>query len=200
MTDHTMQIATGCVTSVSQKTISTKVWSNNLGMTTQSIEEIVLQLDTVDAPLTLRTDSTRSVFIVAGDQLTVAYAQSQDRRAIYAIRNVTDGSVYLVRTAKVAAARIDVVATIGMLVAMAITVGLVSAMERSTDSVLEISTWFGGAAIAFFLLSTILRTVFGAIVWPEIRRLKQPGGKREMNAARSALSLANEETPNIRFI
>ncbi|CAB3752673.1 hypothetical protein B7G54_20380 [Burkholderia puraquae] len=200
MSDRTMQIASGCVTSVSQKTISTKVWSNNLGTTTQSIEEIALQLDTVDAPLTLRTDSTRSVFIVAGDRLTVAYTQGRDRRAIYAIRNATDGSVYLVRTAKAAAARTDVVVTIGMLVAMAITVGLVSAMERSTDSALEISTWFGGAAIALFLLSTILRTVFGIIIWPEIRRLRQPGGKREMNAARSALSLSNEETPHIRFI
>ncbi|MBN3768937.1 hypothetical protein [Burkholderia sp. Se-20378] len=200
MNDRTMQIASGCVTSVSQQTISTKVWSNNLGMTTQSIEEIALQLDTVDAPLTLRTDSTRSVFIVAGDRLTVAYAQDRDRRALYAIRNATDGSVYLVRPAKVAAARIDVVVTIGMLVAMAITIGLVSAMERSTDSVLQIATWFGGAAIALFLLSTILRTVFGAIVWPEIRRLRQPGGKREMNAARSALSLSNEDTSHIRFI
>ncbi|KHL17384.1 hypothetical protein WR30_33310 [Burkholderia contaminans FFH2055] len=119
---------------------------------------------------------------------------------MYAIRNATDGSVYLVRTAKVAAARMDIVVTIGMLVAMAITIGLVSATERSTDSVLEISTWFGGAAIALFLLSTILRTVFGAILWPEIRRLRQPGGKREMNAARHALSLSNEETSHIRFI
>ncbi|EMN5129308.1 hypothetical protein RVV79_002405 [Burkholderia contaminans] len=200
MSDRTMQIASGCVTSVSQNSISTKVWSNNLGMTTQSIEEIALQIDTVDAPLTLRTDSTRSVFIVAGDRLTVAYTQDRDRRAIYAIRNATDGSVYLVRTAKVAAARMDIVVTIGMLVAMAITIGLVSATERSTDSVLEISTWFGGAAIALFLLSTILRTVFGAILWPEIRRLRQPGGKREMNAARHALSLSNEETSHIRFI
>ncbi|MCA8063985.1 hypothetical protein [Burkholderia sp. AU38729] len=200
MSDRTMQIASGCVTSVSQNTISTKVWSNNLGMTTQSLEEIALKLDTVDAPLTLRTDSTRSVFIVAGDRLTVAYTQDRDRRVIYAIRNATDGSVYLVRPAKVAAARMDIVVTIGMLVAMAIAIGLVSATERSTDSVLEISTWFGGAAIALFLLSTILRTVFGAILWPEIRRLRQPGGKREMNAARHALSLSNEETSHIRFI
>ncbi|RQS37008.1 hypothetical protein DIE03_00055 [Burkholderia sp. Bp8992] len=200
MNDHTMQIVSGCVTSVSQTTIRTEVWSNNLGTTKQSIEEIALQLDTVDVPLTLRTNSTQSVFIVAGDRLTVAYTQGRDRRAIYAIRNATDGSVYLVRPAKVAAARMDVVVTIGMLVAMATTACLVSAMERSTDSVLEIATWFGGATIALLLLSTILRTVFGAILWPEIRRLRQPGGKREMNAARRALSLSTEATPHIRFI
>ncbi|WP_185646389.1 hypothetical protein [Burkholderia sp. Bp9143] len=54
--------------------------------------------------------------------------------------------------------------------------------------------------IGFFVASTILRSVFGLIVWPEIRRLKQPGGKREMNAARNALSLTPEDMPRIRFI
>ncbi|WP_269503552.1 hypothetical protein [Burkholderia sp. IMCC1007] len=38
------------------------------------------------------------------------------------------------------------------------------------------------------------------IAWPEIRRLKQPGGKREMTAARNALSLAPQALPHIRYI
>lgn len=200
MSDRTMQIASGCVTSVSQKTIRTRVWSNNLGRTTQSIEEITLQLDTFDAPLTLRTNSTQSLFVVAGDRLEVAYAQIQDRRAIFGIRNVTDGSVYLVRTAKVAAARIDGVAMIGLMVAMSLAIALGSAVLRSTEGALEASVWFGIAAVSLFVLSTTLRTVFGVIIWPEIRRLRQPDGKREMNAARHALSLANEDTPHVRII
>ncbi|WP_175965829.1 hypothetical protein [Burkholderia sp. BCC0322] len=200
MTDRTMQIASGRVTSVSQQTISTEVWSNNLGWTRQSIEEIALQLDTHDAPLTVRTSGTRNLFIVAGDRLTVAYAPNQDRRAIYGIRNTTDGSVYLVRTAKVASGRTDVFVTIGLLVALAFIGGIMCAVSRSTSGMLDAFAWFASGAIGLFVLSTLLRIVFGVIVWPEIRRLAQPGGKREMNAARHALSLAKEDTPHIRFI
>ncbi len=200
MTDRVMQIATGAVTSVSQNTIRTKVWSNNLGWTTQGIEEIVLQLDTFDAPLTVRTDSARSLFIGAGDRLNVAYVRSPDRAAIYGIRNVTDGSVYLVRTAEVAGARTDIFVTIAILVAMAFVTGIMSALQRSTDGMLDMVAWFGSTAIGLFVLSTILRTMFGVIAWPEIRRLTQPGGKREMNAARHALSLTHDDTPNIRFL
>ncbi len=200
MTDRSMRIASGSVMSVSQKTINTKVWSNNLGWTTQSIEEIALRLDAFDAPLTLRTSGTRNLFLVAGDQLNVAYAEGLDSLAIYGIRNVTDGSVYLVRPARVAGARTDVAVTIGALICLTLVTGILSAVQRSTDGMLDIFAWFGAAVIGFFVASTILRSVFGLIVWPEIRRLKQPGGKREMNAARNALSLAPEDTPRIRFI
>lgn len=200
MTDRSMQIASGCVTSISQKTINTKVWSNNLGMTTQSIEEIALQLDTLDAPLTLRTDGTRNLFIVAGDRLSVAYTECRDRPAIYGIRNVTDGSLYLVRPAKVAGARTDVFVTLFLLVTMVFVAGIMSAVSRRTDGMLDMFAWFGAGAIGLFVLSTILRIVFGVIVWPEIRRLAQPGGKREMNAASRALSIAPSDTRHIRFI
>ncbi|KUY82954.1 hypothetical protein WI27_08170 [Burkholderia cepacia] len=117
---------------------------------------------------------------------------------MYGIRNATDASVYLVRPAKVAGARIDVFATLFLLVVFVL--GIMSAVSRSLDGMLDTFAWFAGGAIGFFLLSTILRTVFGVIVWPEIRRLRQPGGRREMNAARQALSLANDDTPNIRFL
>ncbi|WP_175786872.1 hypothetical protein [Burkholderia anthina] len=200
MTDRIMQTASGCVTSVSQKTISTKVWSNNLGWTTQGIEEIALRLNTLDAPLTLRTNATRNLFIVAGDRLKVAYTERGDHLAVYGIRNVTDGSVYLVRPARTLSARIDVIVTIGVLIAAALAIGVMSAVARSTDGMLDIFAWFGATAIGLFVLSTILRAVFGLVVWPEIRRLNQPGGKREMDAARHALSLARADTPHIRFI
>ncbi|KVF23058.1 hypothetical protein WJ06_08730 [Burkholderia cepacia] len=119
---------------------------------------------------------------------------------MYGIHNATDASVYLIRPAKVAAARIDVFATLLLLVASVFILGIMSAVSRSLDGMLDTFAWFAGGAIGFFLLSTILRTVFGVIVWPEIRRLRQPGGKREMNAARQALSIANDDTPNIRFL
>ncbi|AFQ51389.1 hypothetical protein [Burkholderia cepacia] len=200
MTDRSMRIASGCVTSVSQKTISTKVWSNNLGWTTQSIEEIELRLDAFDAPLTLRTGGTRNLFVVAGDRLDVAYAEGRDNLAIFGIRNVTDGSIYLVRLARVASARTDVIVTIGVLIAVAFVIGIMSALQGSTDGMLDIFAWFGGTALGFLALSTILRSVFGVIAWPEIRRLNQPGGRREMNAAKNALSLTAADAPHIRFL
>jgi hypothetical protein len=188
------------VTSVVQKTISTEVWSNNLGWTTQSIEEIALQLDAFDAPLVLRTSGTHRLFIVTGDRLNVAYAEGRNRLAVYGIRNRTDGSVYLVRPAKVAAARTDVFVTLFILVTLALVAGIMSAIARNTDGMVDAITWFGAGTIGLFVLSTILRTTFGLIAWPEIRRLTQPGGRREMNAARRALSLASAETRNIRFL
>ncbi|MGN7979888.1 hypothetical protein [Burkholderia sp. 22313] len=200
MTDRSMRIASGCVTSVGQKTISTKVWSNNLGWTTQSIEEIELRLDAFDAPLTLRTGGTRNLFVVAGDRLHVAYAEGRDSLAIYGIHNVTDGSIYLVRPARVASARTDVIATIGILIAVAFAIGIMSVLQGSTNGMLDIFAWFGGTALGFFVLSAILRSAFGLIGWPEIRRLKQPGGRREMNAAKHALSLTADDAPRIRFL
>ncbi|HEF5874081.1 TPA: hypothetical protein SAY52_004748 [Burkholderia cenocepacia] len=200
MTDRTLRITSGCVTSVVQKTISTEVWSNNLGWTTQSIEEIALQLDAFDAPLVLRTSGTHRLFIVTGDRLNVAYAEGRDRLTVYGIRNRTDGSVYLVRPAKVAAARTDVFVTLFILVTLALVAGIMSAIARNTEGMVDAITWFGAGTIGLFVLSTILRTTFGLIAWPEIRRLTQPGGRREMNAARRALSLASAETRNIRFL
>ncbi|MDF3083112.1 hypothetical protein [Burkholderia sola] len=200
MTDRSLQIASGCVTSVGQKTVSTEVWSNNLGWTTQGIEEITLQLDAFDTPLVLRTNGTQRLFIVAGDRLNVAYAEGGDRLAVYGIRNTTDGSVYLVRPAKIAAARTDRFVMLFSLIALAFVFGIMSAVARSTDGMVDAIAWFGAVVIGLFVLSTILRTAFGLIVWPEIRRLTQPGGKREMNAAKHALSIANADTRNIRFL
>lgn len=200
MSDRTMQTVSDCVTSVSQKTLSTKVWSYNLGWVTESVEEITLQLDAFEAPLVLRTSGTRHLFIAAGDRLNVAYSEGGDRLAVYGIRNTTDGSVYLVRPAKVAAARTDMFATLFLLVALVFVFGIISAVARSTDGIVDPILWFGAGTIGLFVLGTILRAAFGLIPWPEIRRLAQPGGKREMNAAKHALSLANTETRNIRFL
>lgn len=200
MTDRSLRIASGCVTSVGQKTVSTAVWSNNLGWTTRSIEEITLQLDAFDTPLVLRTSGTQRLFIVAGDRLNVAYAEGGDRPAVYGIRNTTDGSVYLVRPAKVAAARTDLFVTLFILATLVFVFGIMTAVARSTAGMFDAMAWCVASTIGLFVLSTILRTVFGLIAWPEIRRLTQPGGKREMNAAKHALSFANAETRNIRFL
>ncbi|KAG8155213.1 hypothetical protein [Burkholderia catarinensis] len=200
MTNHAMQTISGRVTAIGQQSIETKVWSNNLGATTQSIEEITLQLDSIASPLVFRTNRTTRLFIADGDRLNVAYAGDQDRQIVYGIRNVTDGSAYLLRPAKVASARIDLVVMLGCVVAAAVVSGIVSAVTLSTDSMLDVFALISASAIGLCVLSALLRILFGVILWPEIRRLAQPGGKREMNAAAQALSITQEETRHVRFI
>ncbi|VVU50855.1 hypothetical protein BAN20980_03575 [Burkholderia anthina] len=90
--------------------------------------------------------------------------------------------------------------TICVPIAVAFVIGIMSALARSMNGMLDMFAWFGGTAIGFLVLGTILRSVFGVIVWPEIRRINQPGAKPEMTAASNALPLAPEETPHIRFI
>ncbi|MPV59268.1 hypothetical protein CFB46_22665 [Burkholderia sp. HI2761] len=200
MTNHAMQTASGRVTAISQQSIETKVWSNNLGATTQSIEEITLQLDSLASPLVFRTNRTTRLFIAAGDRLNVAYADGQDHPIVYGIRNMTDGSTYLLRPAKVASARTDLVVMFGCVVAAAVMSGIVSAVTLSTESTFDVFALISASAIGLCVLSAILRILFGVILWPEIRRLAQPGGKREMNAATQALSFTQDETRHVRFI
>ncbi|NTY38997.1 hypothetical protein [Burkholderia diffusa] len=200
MTNHAMQIASGGVTAIGQQSIETKVWSNNLGATTQSIEEITLQLDSLASPLVFRTNRTTRLFLADGDRLNVAYADGQGRQIVYGIRNMTDGSAYLLRPAKVAGARTDLVVMLICVVAAAVVSGIVSAVTLSTESMFDVFALISASAIGLCVLSAILRVLFGVIVWPEIRRLAQPGGKHEMKAATQALSLTPEETRHVRFI
>ena len=200
MTNHDMQTVSGRVTAISQQSIETKVWSNNLGTTTQSIEEITLKLDSLASPLVFRTNRTTRLFIADGDRLNVAYVGDQDRQSVYGIRNMTDGSAYLLRPAKVAGARADLFVMLICVVAAAVVSGIVSAVTLSMDSMFDVFALISASVIGLCVLSAILRILFGVIVWPEIRRLAQPGGKREMNAAAQALSLTQEETRHVRFI
>ncbi|WP_175917598.1 hypothetical protein [Burkholderia pyrrocinia] len=200
MTNHAMQTASGRVTAIGQQSIETKVWSNNLGATTQSIEEITLQLDSLASPLVFRTNRTTRLFLADGDRLNVAYADGQGRQIVYGIRNMTDGSAYLLRPAKVAGARTDLVVMLICVVAAAVVSGIVSAVTLSTESMFDVFALISASAIGLCVLSAILRVLFGVIMWPEIRRLAQPGGKREMKAATQALSLTPEETRHVRFI
>ena len=200
MTNHPMQIVSGRVAAASQKSVVIEVYSQNLGWTTDQNEEVTLRLDSVDIPFMLKTRKTRSIFIAKDDQLDIVYVEHPDRLAIYGIRNVTDGSVYLVRTAKAASARADIVVTIACLVIVGICCGIVGLVAGSTDGLLDLSIVFGGTVIGLFVLSAILRSLFGLIAWPDIRRLAQPGGKHEMNAARKALAIAPKEGRHIRFL
>lgn len=200
MTNHDMQTVSGRVTAIGQQSIETKVWSNNLGATTQSIEEITLRLDSLASPLVFRTNRTTRLFIADGDRLNVAYADDQGRRIVYGIRNVTDGSAYLLRPAKVAGARADLFVMLICVVAAAVVSGIVSVVTLSMDSMFDVFALISASVIGLCVLSAILRSLFGVIVWPEIRRLAQPGGKREMNAAAQALSLTQEEARHVRFI
>lgn len=200
MTNPAMQIVSGRVTAISQQSIETKVWSNNVGWTTESIEEITLHLDSLASPLMFRTNRTTRLFVANGDQLNIACVDGQDRRIVYGIRNMTDGSAYLLRPAKVAGARTDLTVIPICVVAAAVVSGIVSVVTLSTESMFDVFALISACAIGLGVLSAILRILFGVILWPEIRRLAQPGGKREMNSARTALSLTQEETRHVRFI
>ncbi|SAJ99042.1 hypothetical protein UA18_05263 [Burkholderia multivorans] len=114
--------------------------------------------------------------------------------------HLTDGSIYLVRAARTQNARTDLTVTIGALIAFAFVIGIMSAVQRSTDGMLAVFAWCAAATLGLYGLSTVLRSLFGFAPWPDIRRLKPPGGRREVGAAKAALTLAPEEAARIRFL
>jgi hypothetical protein len=69
-------------------------------MTDVGSQYVVLVLDGVDTPLTLNSFDPCTLFIAEGDALEVAGIRRGNRVDIYGIRNLTDGSVYLVRPAE----------------------------------------------------------------------------------------------------
>ncbi|MBR8241179.1 hypothetical protein C6T52_02605 [Burkholderia multivorans] len=116
------------------------------------------------------------------------------------MHNPTDGSIYLVRAARTQSARTDLTVTIGALIAFAFVVGIMSAVQRSTDGMLAVFAWCAAATIGLYGLGTILRSLFGSAPWPDIHRLKPSGGRREVGAAKAALTLAPEEAARIRVL
>lgn len=200
MTDHVMQIISGRVTGVSQKSNVIDVYSQNVGWTTEQNEEIALRLDSEALPLILKTDSTRDIFVAKDDRVEIACIKQADRLAIFGIRNATDDSVYLVRTSKVSGARIDLMVLVAVVLVSAICCGIVGVVARSLDHMLDIYLDFVGVGVGLYVLSTVLRSVFGFVIWPGIRKLAQPGGRREMIAAKKALALSSTEDRNIRYL
>ncbi len=200
MTLGTVKTVSGHVVSASQKPIVIEVWSPNLGPTTDQDEQITVQLDSIDRPLILKTSKTRELFIGAGDRLDVAYVELPDRLAVLGIRNVKDGSVYLVRTADVVSARREGYITIFTLIVFAIASGAAALIKRSADLFVDVFALGASVAVGLGVVSAIARVLFGRSVWPDIRKLVQPGGKREMNAARKVLALKPEERRAIRFL
>ncbi|HDR9473766.1 hypothetical protein BMD20_03290 [Burkholderia multivorans] len=116
------------------------------------------------------------------------------------MHNPTDGSIYLVRAARTQNARTDLTVTIGALIAFAFVIGIMSAVQRSTDGMLAVFAWRAAATLGLYGLSTVLRSLFGFVMWPDIRRFKHPAGRREVGAAKAALTLAPEEATRIRFL
>ncbi|CAB3663128.1 hypothetical protein [Trinickia soli] len=200
MTIDTVQIISGGVISASQKPIVIDVWSPNLGPTTDQDEQITVRLDSIDRPLILKTGTTRELFIGTGDRLDVAYIELPDRLAILGIRNVKDGSVYLVRTADVVSARREIYTTLSAQIVCAIVAGLMGFVKRSIHVVVEPLLLGVAVCAGLGAVSAIVRTVSGRSVWPDVRKLVQPGGKREMDAARKALVLEPDEVRAIRFL
>ncbi|MGN6648674.1 hypothetical protein [Trinickia sp.] len=200
MTSSAVQMVSGKVVSVNQETVSIEVWSPNIGPTTDEDEQVTLRLDSVDRPLILKTGNTEDLFIGAGDQLDVACIEAPERFAILGIRNRTDGSIYLVRTAHVVSARREVYTTVGCLIACGIISGMMCFVERSTRHVLDSFLFFAAGCAGLGALSVVIRLLFRQSIWPDIRKLVQPGGKREMQAAREALELGPEEGRAVRFL
>ena len=200
MTSATVQIVSGAVMSVSQELVVIDVWSPNIGPTTDQNEQITFRLDSTELPLILKTGTARELFVATGDRLDVACIEFPDRLAILAIRNVSDGSVYMVRTANVVSARREAYTTIFMVVASGVASGVIGFVQSSADVV--VNSFVIGAAVSVGLgaVSAIVRSLSGWSVWPDIRKLMQPGGKREMEAARQALALEPNEGRAIRLL
>ncbi|WP_254208892.1 hypothetical protein [Burkholderia multivorans] len=116
------------------------------------------------------------------------------------MRDLTDGSIYLVRPARIQSARTDLTVTIGAPIAFAFVIGIMSVVQRSTHGMLAVFAWCAAAAIGLYWLSTVLRLLSGFALWPDIRRLEPPGGRREVGAAKATLTLAPEEAARIRFL
>ncbi len=195
-----MQVTSGRVLSVSQRSAVIRVWSPNLGPTTDRGEEITLRLDSIERPLILKTSKTYELFIAQGDQLDVACIECPDGLAIFGIRNAKDGSVYLVRPANVVGARRDIYVAISCVIACGICSGIVGFVQRSTHHLLDLYLIGMAASVGLCATSTIVRSLFGWNVWPDLRTLVQPGGKREVNAARKALALEPGEAGTVRFL
>ncbi|WP_249206370.1 hypothetical protein [Burkholderia multivorans] len=87
----------------------------------------------------------------------------------------TDGSIYLVRPARIQSARTDLTVTIGALIAFAVVIGIMSAVQRSTDGMLAVFAWCAAATIGLHGLSTVLRSLFGFVPWPDIRPAQAAG-------------------------
>jgi hypothetical protein len=191
MMNSPMKANAGQVVEASQKPIIIRVFSKNGGWTTEQTEEITLRLDSLDLPLVFRTKETGSIFIAEGDRVEVASMERPDHLALYGLRNVTDGSTYLVRPAKIASARIELSVVVAGLLLTGLVIGAMTMMKLGTDGLLKVYGQFAGVAFGLLLLSAFLRSVFGWIAFPEIRKLVQPGGRREVNAAKRALGLAS---------
>lgn len=193
MTPSPMQAINGRVTSASQKSVVVDVWSQNVGWTTEQNEEITLRLDSVDVPFILRTSKARRIFIAEGDQLDVACIAAADHLAVYGMRNVSDGSAYLVRTASVANARMTLFC---LTVAIAV-FGLITGLPEIWDpDTMQSSMFFlecSGMALFLGTTAVVSSSVFGYVPFRSIRLLVQPGGRREMRAAKDLLQRKSEK-------
>jgi hypothetical protein len=196
----TVRLVSGPVVSVSQQPIVIDVWSPNLGPTTDRIEQITFRLDAIELPLILKTDKIRALFVANGDRLDVACIEFPDRLAILGIRNANDGSLYLVRTADVVSARREIYTATGAVLVWAVAAGVIGFVQRSTHQIVDSFLIGAAVSVGFGVVSAIVRLLFGRSVWPDIRKLVQPGGKREMDAAREALALQPGERCAIRFL
>lgn len=200
MTRGTVQTVSGAVTSVSQKLVEIDVWSPNMGPTTDQNDQITFRLDAIDLPLILKTGKTRELFVANGDRLDVAYIECSDRLAILGIRNVNDGSVYMVRTANVVSVRREIYMSIFAVIAFGIASGVIGLAQRSAHAAVDSFLIGAAVSVGFGAVSVIVRSLSGRSVWPDIRKLVQPGGKREMDAARQALAPEPKEERAIRFL
>ncbi|MGF6649430.1 hypothetical protein [Paraburkholderia sp. GAS82] len=200
MMKRALRVVSGSVLSVSQKSIITDGFSTNGAPVKFDSEGIALRLDLVQMPLTVNTTRASDIFIAAGDKLDVACFEEPDRLQIYGIRNNTDGSVYLARTAQVASARWEVASVPLLLGASLIMAAIGHFFGLDRDFLLKGVLLFGVLPPAVICTIGAVARLFGHAAMPEIRGHAQPGGRHEMIAARQALAITQEERRYVRFI
>lgn len=195
-----MQVVSGRVVSVSQRTVSTEhvnvTPSGGVSTSEQNSEYIEINLDTHHEPFAVNSNGSRNFFIGSDDVLDIAGIWQGSHIDIYGIRNVTDGSVYVVRPERVESRSISytVAAFVGLL-------GCGAAAWFAIDGERDPGVYFSlimmtllAAAGAYCIFSLRRWGVFSNAI---IREHTQEGDKKEMKQAQAELRLTREERSRI---
>lgn len=195
-----MKVVSGRMVSISQRTITTTRASFNedggVATSDENSEYIEIKLDTHDKPFVINSNRSSDLFIGKDDALDMAGVCQGGHVDIYGIRNVTDGSVYIVRPEKVEN-RSATYAITG--VSALVSLGVIGMM--AFDGVRDLTAYLSVVVCGLFVLAMIycifsLRR-WGVIGNERIGKHTQKGDAQEMECARFALQLTIDERRRI---